>query len=167
MSNHSAKTTYDRFTPQNVPSSMLSFSSSNLAFSPLLPSRPSSVPTPAPASSIANGTASATCPSRIFAYHPCWKTQTEIDNGRVDLRLSCLLHFNCDLTAVHRYIGREHIGAHCDPDVILSRVSHLITPDDATHLRRILTDSSPAMPLAPNMKIPGVLSISMATINLS
>ena len=77
--------------------------------------------------------------------NPCWKTQTEIDNDRVNLRMSCLLHFNCDLAAVHCYIGGEHVGAHHNPDVILSCISHLITPDDATHLHRILTDGSLAL----------------------
>ena len=44
--------------------------------------------------------------------NPNWKTQDTIDDNRVDLRLACLLHFNGDLAAVHRYIGGEHVSAH-------------------------------------------------------
>ena len=76
--------------------------------------------------------------------NPNWKTQTTIDAYCVDLRLACLLHFNGDLAAVHRYIGGKHVRAHHDPDVILPCVNHLISTDDVVHLRRILTDGLPA-----------------------
>ena len=83
LHNHLAKTTYNRFTPWNVPSHMSSFSSSNLAFSLHLPSQPCSMPTPVLATSIVNGTASMTCPSRTFAY--------QIHVGKPRLKLTMIV----------------------------------------------------------------------------
>ena len=70
--------------------------------------------------------------------------QEEIDPYCIDLCLACLLHYDGDLANDHCYIGGEHVGAHCDPDTILSCISHLLAPDDATHLYYILTDGCPA-----------------------
>ena len=74
-----------------------------------------------------------------------WTTQDAININYVDLHLSCLLHFNSDLATIHHYIGGKHVGAHHNPDIILSHVSHLLTVDDTAHLHHILTDGSPAL----------------------
>jgi hypothetical protein len=67
--------------------------------------------------------------------NPNWKEQTEIDDNRVDMRTAMLFHNNLDLSAVHRKLGGNHVGAHRNPEFILQQVSSLIDRTTYNHLR--------------------------------
>jgi hypothetical protein len=77
--------------------------------------------------------------------NPNWKEQTEIDDNRVDMRTAMLFHYNLDLSAVHRKLGGNHVGAHRNPEFILQQVSGLIDRTTYNHLRRILVDGCPGV----------------------
>jgi hypothetical protein len=77
--------------------------------------------------------------------NPNWKEQTEIDNKRVDMRTAMLFHYNLDLSAVHRKLDGNHVGAQRDPEFILRQVSGLIDQKTFDHLRRILVDGCPGV----------------------
>jgi hypothetical protein len=81
--------------------------------------------------------------SPLCSWNMNWQDQTEIDDHRVDMRLSMLFHFNLDLAAVHRAIGGNHVGSHRDPDVILPRLSGLLDDRMLSEIRRIYTDGCP------------------------
>jgi hypothetical protein len=76
--------------------------------------------------------------------NPNWETQEQIDDGRVDLRMAMLFHFNMDLAAVQRTIGGNHVGAHRDVPSILANVRDLLDPKLFNDLKRVLVDGAPA-----------------------
>lgn len=76
--------------------------------------------------------------------NPGWHNQENIDQYRVDLRMACLFHYDLDLAAVMRFLGQEHVAAHRDPDVILSRVQGLIPEKVYDEFERILRLGCPA-----------------------
>ena len=75
---------------------------------------------------------------------PNWQNQERIDDKRVALRLSLLLHLKLDLAAVQRYLGGQHTAAHRDPDVILPQVQGLVSEKVFNDVERIMRFGAPA-----------------------
>jgi hypothetical protein len=76
--------------------------------------------------------------------NPNWQNQECIDDKRVSLRLALLLHFKFNLAAVQKFLGGQHMAAHCDPNEILPQVQGLVSEKVFSDVQWIMHFGAPA-----------------------
>ena len=70
--------------------------------------------------------------------------QEEIQEQRVERLSAAAVYYGLDFGLVTHYLGHEFTGKWRNVEVIMQRVSPLIDPQDAEHIKRILTEGCPA-----------------------
>lgn len=77
--------------------------------------------------------------------HDDFEADTTIDPVRVAKVTSALFHFDGDPAALIRWIGGSHVGAHCDAQERLDRLTPILPADLALELTRLVKFGSPRL----------------------
>ncbi len=73
-----------------------------------------------------------------------YESQEKISQDQVDLATAGMIHYALHPGMLVRFMKGEYVGKTRDVKTVLEKVSPHISPQDATHIERILTQGCPS-----------------------